>query len=256
MMYQNLNHSRPPIPAQSRIDNLTAENATTGGITAAGGFNPAMLRNDYIDPFDQYHHPQHPQNHQQLSNVFVTDEMPLVAEPERCTVRCTGVPTKVEEHELLAHFKTFGKVIGIRKIPAAPATEDKKTYNEFFIQYFQHNDAQKCINSPKSVLDNRFIRLHMSNFNLIQLADVPTYLEEGRDADINGVRSATEECERGDSSDKPTTDRRTNPVKEKAAAALKQKYEDLMQLRHSQEEIYKKKEQLLQVLLLLVKLQL
>jgi hypothetical protein len=146
----------------------------------AAGFDPAMLRNDYQQPSLQY------QQHQ--SHMFMADSFPLAPEQERSTVRCTGVPIKVEEIEILSHFQSFGKVICLRKISAPPTSEDKKSYNEFLFQFSASSDAQRCINSPKPVLDNRFIRLHSAPFNMIPVAEVPIYLTEGRDVDVNGVK--------------------------------------------------------------------
>ena len=125
------------------------------------------------------------------------------------------------------------------------AGEERKTYNEFLFQFETRADALRCVGSPKSVLDNRFIRIHMAPYNLISLSEVPTYLAEGRDAAINGVRIAGPDGT-GDGSNL-SSPRASNPVKEKAAAALKQKYEDLMALRQSQETIFKKKESIFQV---------
>lgn len=192
-----------------------------------------MLRNEYINPHET-HQP----------GKFSGDHLPVVPENDRCTVRCTGVPTKVDEQEVLVHFKTFGKVICFRKIAAPPAMEDKKTYNEYLFQLEEHEQAHRCVNSPKPVLDNRFIRLHLVHFNLIQLADLSTYIAEGKEVDVNGVKKVVHEGNRDDSA---VNSKSPHPAKEKQAAILKKKYEDLMQLRQNQEEIYKKKEQLLQV---------
>lgn len=192
-----------------------------------------MLRNEYVNPFEPHN-----------QGRSVGDNLPIVPENDRCTVRCTGVPTKIDEQEVLAHFRSFGKVLCFRKIAAPPAMEDKKTYNEFLFQFDEHDAAHRCVNSPKPVLDNRFIRLNLVHFNLVQLADVSTYIAEGKEVDVNGVKKVVSEGgAREDGSQKSV-----NPAKEKQAALLKKKYEDLMQLRQNQEEIYKKKEQLLQVL--------
>ena len=197
------------------------------------GFNPAMLRNEYVSPFEQHN-----------QGRSVGDNLPIVPENDRCTVRCTGVPTKIDENEVLAHFKSFGKVLCFKKIAAPPAMEDKKTYNEFLFQFDEHDAAHRCVNSPKPVLDNRFIRLNLVHFNLVQLADIPNYIAEGKEVDVNGVKKVVSE---GTAREDGSHGKSPNPAKEKQAALLKKKYEDLMQLRQNQEEIYKKKEQLLQV---------
>lgn len=206
-----------------------------------------MLENDYKGVIN----PDAP-----VFSAYDRDELPPVPEPDRCTLRCTGVPTKVEEKEILAHFQTFGRVICVRRLASAPAGgaamnavsatgEERKTYNEFLFQFETRADALKCVGSPKSVLDNRFIRIHMAPYNLIPLSEVPTYIAEGRDAAINGIRIAGPDGA-GDHANL-NSPRASNPVKEKAAAALKQKYEDLLALRQSQEAIFKKKESLFQV---------
>lgn len=181
------------------------------------GFNPDMLRNDYVGP------EQPPQS----------EHLPPAPEPDRCTVRCTGVPLKLEEREVLGHFQGFGKVICMRKVPPPPTADERKAYNEFLVQFEAPESAHRCVNSPKPVLENRFIRLYAAPFNLVALSEVPRFLAEGRDAPVSARR---EEDKR-------------NPAREshrdKGASALKQKYDDLLQLRASQEEIYRRKEAVL-----------
>lgn len=123
-------------------------------------------------------------NHNQSAN--------LLPESERCTLRCTGIPSYVKEEDLKAHFESFGHVVELQvtdmnektnatntpaaienESAAAGKDEKKKVYNECLVQFYSAPNAKKCLNSPVPVLSNRFIHLHQSHFNIIPPSDVP-----------------------------------------------------------------------------------
>jgi hypothetical protein len=108
-------------------------------------------------------------------------------ESERCTLRCTGIPTYVKEEDMKAHFEAYGHVVKIQISPmedhhnhskdegdeaGGEGTNKKKTYNEALIQFYSPPNAKKCLSSQYPVLNNRFIRLYPSNFNIILPSDV------------------------------------------------------------------------------------
>jgi hypothetical protein len=91
----------------------------------------------------------------------------------------------------MAHFRGFGRVVELQLIVTAPDSaadgrpsqdkgaddndgdKDRKSYNECLVQFATAQDAKKCLNSPTAVLNNRFIRVLYSTFNIVPLSDVP-----------------------------------------------------------------------------------
>ena len=90
-------------------------------------------------------------------------------ENEKCTLKCTGLPQTAKEADLRVHFKTFGRVVELQLIEAEG---DKKQYNDCLVQFGTAFEAKKCCNSPTAVLNNRFVRVMFSNFNIVPFADV------------------------------------------------------------------------------------
>ncbi len=103
-------------------------------------------------------------------------------ENERCTLRCTGIPAYVKEEDLKNHFKAFGHVVELQisqmvntdsqQLDDDGNGEKKKSYNECLVQFYSAANAKKCFTSPSPVLNNRFIHVHMSKFNIIPPSDV------------------------------------------------------------------------------------
>ena len=112
---------------------------------------------------------------------------PSLGPDEQLTVKCTGIPQYVKEIDLYRHFITFGGILKIlltRLGGGEDETESRtKVYNEALIQFEEVDDAKKCLGSPQSVLDNRFIKLFPSKENIIAPADIPQYLEND-DAEV------------------------------------------------------------------------
>ena len=150
---------------------------------------------------------KHDRRQSHSSNNQTKNDLP---ESERCTLLCTGIPMYIKEEEILAHFKTFGRVVMLMVTPSDPTAaasaastagsgggstsedggtvgvtsggdkdkEGKKVYNECLVQFDSVENAKKCYGSPIAVLNNRFIRITQSTFNIIPLADVPPPTEE------------------------------------------------------------------------------
>lgn len=97
-----------------------------------------------------------------------------LADHEKCTLKCTGIPPHVTEVDIRGHFKTFGRVVELQLIDSAARDTDgdKKMYKECLVQMGSAQEAKKCFNSPSAVLNNRFIRVAYPPFNIIPLADV------------------------------------------------------------------------------------
>lgn len=148
--------------------------------------------------------------------------------PEATTILCTGVPHFVKETALFQHFKQFGIVVALRilRFPFAAAGADgeahgdtKRVYNEAYIQYATAAQAQKCVSSPKSVLDNRFIKVFISNLCIVDPAKATAVsAPKGQDA-----------------------------AKEFRQRDVQRKYEELKRLRQQEELILNKKQELLEV---------
>jgi hypothetical protein len=106
----------------------------------------------------------------------VSQHQNFLPENERCTLKCTGLPQTAKEADLRTHFKSFGRVVELQLIEAEG---DKKQYNDCLVQFGTAFEAKKCCNSPTAVLNNRFVRVMFSNFNIVPLADVlPLTAEE------------------------------------------------------------------------------
>ena len=113
-----------------------------------------------------------------------------LADHEKCTLKCTGIPPHVTEADIRGHFKTFGRVVELQLIDSASRDTDgdKKIYKESFVQMGSALEAKKCFNSPSAVLNNRFIKVAYSAFNIIPLADVmPPTAEELMSASIKDI---------------------------------------------------------------------
>ena len=97
-----------------------------------------------------------------------------LADHEKCTLKCTGIPSHVTEADIRGHFKTFGRVVELQLIDSAARDTDgdKKMSKECLVQMGSAQEAKKCFNSPSAVLNNRFIKVAYPAFNIIPLADV------------------------------------------------------------------------------------
>lgn len=105
---------------------------------------------------------------------------------EQLTVKCTGIPHYLKEIDLYKHFSAFGSVVKLMLARLSGPVEEEglpKVYNEAMVQFEEAADARKCLGSPQSVLDNRFIKLFMSKENLIPPGHVAEYLASG-DAEV------------------------------------------------------------------------
>jgi RNA recognition motif-containing protein len=112
-------------------------------------------------------------------------------EAERCTLRCTGIPTYVTEDEIKHYFESFGHVVRLQVSPMEDHHQNKddnkaegeegenkkKTYNECLIQFYSPQNAKRCLTSQLPILNNRYIRIFPSNFNILMPSDVdaPSY---------------------------------------------------------------------------------
>lgn len=137
-------------------------------------------------------------------------QLQQLPEHERCTLRCTGIPPHVKESDIRAHFNGFGPIVELQ-VSAMPehamsksqqvqqqqqeaeeeekksaeasssalnsaeetAASRKKVYQECLVQFYSATVAKKCLNSPLPVLNNRFIHVYHSPFNIIPPKDVP-----------------------------------------------------------------------------------
>jgi len=74
--------------------------------------------------------------------------------PLQATVVIANIPESLNNIEKLnSHFKTFGNIVNIQVRP---------DLNKAFVQFSQHEEAQRAMNSPQAVLNNRFIKVYWS----------------------------------------------------------------------------------------------
>lgn len=166
----SLNPSAPPYePQYSHFDQWGIPHIQTAGhaesISRGGNYGGVGIGiGGAGDSAYLYHHPGRP--HRQ--------EIP---EEERCTLKCTGIPQYVTEIELMNHFRTFGRITQLQLTRPGSLhpgdAPDKKAFNECLVQFYNHQDAKKCYGSPAAVLNNRFIKMFHSPFNLIAVSEVP-----------------------------------------------------------------------------------
>ena len=151
----------------------------------------------------------HPQQHHQAQHHFQQAQMnpnwknnrqdhhqqqhllQQLPEFDRRTLRCTGIPSYVTEDMIREHFGSFGYIVELQVSPmsaqdsGAPNDPTKKVYNECLVQFLSAANAKKCYNSPAPVLNNRFIKLFYSHFNIkmpsdIRIPDYEAALEHDR----------------------------------------------------------------------------
>jgi RNA recognition motif-containing protein len=110
---------------------------------------------------------------------------------ESATLKCTGIPRYVKEAELYSHFAKFGKIVkmDLKRFGADdPSGMDQKTYNECLVQFEDASDCRKCLSSPLSVLNNRFIKIFSAPHNIVAPGEV-----DGIDEVYPGAKADEEE---------------------------------------------------------------
>jgi RNA recognition motif-containing protein len=117
---------------------------------------------------------------------------------ESSTLKCTGIPRYVKEAELYAHFIKFGRVVklALKRFggPDDPTGMDQKTYNECLLQFEDASDCRKCLSSPLSVLNNRFIKIFSAPHNIVssaELADIDEPYPGAKQDEENGLWAGT-----------------------------------------------------------------
>lgn len=168
----------PPLPAGERPH----------GITSANAGQDVTSNYSYDDSMEHHQHHQHHQYSQM--NYHNHDGNYNVNEP-KCTLRCTGLKQHVTALDIYYHFVTFGTIVKLELVKnplasnSSSATntnitaveDDKKIYNECFVQYQNESDAKKCFGSPLPVLNNRFVKLFTMRQNLVPQNEVSTFME-------------------------------------------------------------------------------
>ena len=159
----------------------------------------------------------------------ILDGVPVPHGAESHTVRCTGIPQNVQEKDLFKHFKAFGRIASLKLLRHGGDNNDgRKVYNECCVQFIDPTNAKKCVIAPSAVLNNRYIKVFLSNLNVIDPA-------EAVDVNISFARGFDGTESRGDG------------PKDRAKREVQRKYEELKKLRTQEENILKKQEELLEV---------
>jgi hypothetical protein len=133
---------------------------------------PRVLGMSHESPFDgggdDFRPHQHQHHQQQHQAPF----------EESATLKCTGIPRYVKEAELFAHFVKFGRIVklALKRFGGADdpsgGSMDQKSYNECLVQFEEASDCRKCLSSPLSVLNNRFIKIFSAPHNIVPSAEV------------------------------------------------------------------------------------
>eukprot|EP01034_Spumella_vulgaris_P024758 gene24758-31135_t len=142
----------------------------------------------YGVPYNQLRAPQHqsrfPSQHHHQQPQQTLEEW------ERFTLKCTNIPYYATEEQVRAHFESFGHLVELQLTPVAARpgadanpTSERKPNSEALVQFLSVANAKKCFNSPAPVLNNRFIKLVQSHFNIIPPADVEAPSEEVLESD-------------------------------------------------------------------------
>jgi hypothetical protein len=90
----------------------------------------------------------------------------------------------ITEEDLKAHFESFGHVVELQVSPMENQNADeddgnedskkkKKACNECLVQFYSAANARRCLSSEVPVLNNRFIFIYQSHFNIVPPQDVP-----------------------------------------------------------------------------------
>eukprot|EP01038_Epipyxis_sp_PR26KG_P004298 gene4298-6094_t len=128
-------------------------------------------------------------NNRNNNNLNHQSNQNFLPENERRTLKCTGIPMTTKTEELKAHFASFGYVVEIQLSSVGAIVDEelgdnKKVFAECLVQFYSAEMAKKCKNSPIPVLNNRFIKVYFSHFNIIPPGDVmemsPDMLEKKR----------------------------------------------------------------------------
>lgn len=176
--------------SSSAIPAHTTASSSSGN---AGGYNMGKYPqygtggSGYQQYSGQSHSSRRPaQQPARESNKANRPAVKSLPENERCTLRCTSIPVHVTEEDLKAHFESFGHVVELQVSPMEgngnnnpedDDTEDgkkkKKQANECLVQFYSAANARRCLTSEVPVLNNRFIFIYQSHFNIIPPQDVP-----------------------------------------------------------------------------------
>lgn len=112
------------------------------------------------------HQPQQPPPQQQQQPPQQPQPVPEgLPEQERKTLKLSSVPCYINRQLLMGHFSYFGKVLCI-KIEPDPSASESKPLNVAYVQMSTHKDAERSLNNPTPVANNRFITLDWHPTNL------------------------------------------------------------------------------------------
>lgn len=129
-----------------------------------------------------------------------------LADGERCTLKCSGVPTYTKPTELLLHFHSFGRLVATRcelngravtavelEAVQASAGESKGShqYFDYYAQYVSVEDAKKCHGSAKAILGNRFIKLFIHSDNLVPPGEVMESMINALESEVAMLKKAS-----------------------------------------------------------------
>lgn len=95
--------------------------------------------------------------------------MPML---ERRTIRCTGIPQKMNIGKIVTHFMKFGRLVRyLVKVDEQSSiqrgiTDPEREYNQFLGLFSSHEEARDCLSSPEAIGNNRFIRTMWADANL------------------------------------------------------------------------------------------
>lgn len=167
------------------------------------------MHNPYAQPpqvqfNQQWKSHNHRSDHQHQQQLL--QQLP---ESDRRTLKCTGIPSYITEDMIREHFGAFGFIVELQITPMNSQSQSqdasdptKKVYNECLVQFLSAPNAKKCYNSPAPVLNNRFIKLFISHFNIkmpsdIRIPDYEAALEHDRSLLVKEVNPTVSTAKAG-----------------------------------------------------------
>ncbi len=108
---------------------------------------------------------------------------PSLSPEKRSTIRVQGLPTVATSANLTSHFKTFGRVVKVELKTNADGTPSGVA----FVQFVESSAAKQARESPIPVLNNRFVKVMILEWNLVDLEKLEAEEKIQQKAKVNAT---------------------------------------------------------------------
>ncbi len=108
---------------------------------------------------------------------------PSLSPEKRSTIRVQGLPMVATPANLTSHFKTFGRVAKVELKTNADGTPSGIA----FVQFTEPNAAKQARESPIPVLNNRFVKVMIQEWNLVDLEKLEAEEKIQQKAKVNAT---------------------------------------------------------------------